>query len=275
VIPKVPSSKKNSRLQPQGGGILLRSAEDDRGACTISADGGLPPCDSDAIPIRGWAMQARMVVRFVSLLSVFGCILMGGAGTVRFWQAWAFLALMGGGSLAMVIYLARRDPALLERRLRRREERPVQKVFHITATGTWLLSFLIAGLDHRYGWSPVLPWWVCALGLATVVWGFYVTFATARANTFASATIGLEKDQRVIATGPYGIVRHPMYAGIVLLMTGMPVGLGSVAALTMSAAMIGLLIVRLVDEEKLLRAELPGYGEYCARVKWRLAPGLY
>jgi protein-S-isoprenylcysteine O-methyltransferase Ste14 len=223
----------------------------------------------------GWTMKAQMVVRLVVLLSLFGGILMGAAGTIHFWQAWAFLALMGGGSLAMVIYLARRDPALLERRLRRQEQRPVQKVFHYTATSTWLLGFLIAGLDHRYGWSPVLPWWLCALGLAGGAWGFYLTFATARANTFASATIGLEKDQRVISTGPYGIVRHPMYSGIAALMTGMPIGLGSLAGLAASAIMIALLVIRLLDEEKLLRVELPGYAEYCARVKWRLAPGVY
>jgi protein-S-isoprenylcysteine O-methyltransferase Ste14 len=220
-------------------------------------------------------MKARTIVRFVVLLSLFGCLLMGGAGTIHFWQAWAFLALMGGGSLAMVIWLGRRDPALLERRMRRNEERPVQKVFHTTATITWLLSFLIAGLDRRLGWSPALPWWLCAVGLAAVAWGFYVTFATARANTFASATIGLEKDQRVISTGPYGIVRHPMYSGIALLMTGMAIGLGSVAALAGSAVMIVLLVIRLRDEEKMLRAELPGYAEYCARVQWRLAPGVY
>jgi protein-S-isoprenylcysteine O-methyltransferase Ste14 len=220
-------------------------------------------------------MKAQMVVRFVVLMSLFGGILMGSAGTIRFWQAWAFLALMGGGSLAMVVYLARRDPALLERRLRRQEQRPVQKVFHYTATVTWLLSFLIAGLDHRYGWSPVLPWWLCALGLAAAAWGLYVTFATARANTFASATIGLEKDQQVISTGPYGIVRHPMYSGIAALMLGMSIGLGSLAALAASALLIALLVIRLLDEEKMLRVDLPGYAEYCARVRWRLAPGVY
>ncbi|HTW49248.1 MAG TPA: isoprenylcysteine carboxylmethyltransferase family protein [Acidobacteriaceae bacterium] len=220
-------------------------------------------------------MKAQIVVRFVVMLALLGCILMGAAGTVRFWQAWAFLALMGGGSIAMVVYLALRDPALLERRMRREEKRPMQKVFHYTVMSAWLLAFLLSGLDRRYGWSPVLPWWACALGLAAVAWGLAITFATLRANTFASATIELEKDQRVVSTGPYGIVRHPMYSGIVAIMAGMPIGLGSVAALAASAIMIAMLIIRLLDEEKLLRAELPGYAEYCARVKWRLAPGVY
>ena len=223
----------------------------------------------------GWAMEARLVLRFVVLMALFGCILMGAAGTVRYWQAWAFVALMGGGGFATAIYLARRDPALLERRLRREEERPVQRVFHYTAMSAWLLAFVLAGLDRRFRWGPAVPWWVCALGLAAVATGFYVTFATLRENTFASATIGVEKDQRVIATGPYRIVRHPMYSGIVVLMLGMPLGLGSVAALAASAMMVSMFVVRLLDEEKMLRAALPGYAEYCARVKWRLAPGLY
>ena len=224
---------------------------------------------------RGWAMKARMVVRFVTLTILFGCILMGTAGTVRFWQAWAFLALLGGGSAALAVYLVRRDPALLERRMRREEQRPVQKVFHYSTISAWLLAFLLAGLSRRYGWSPVLPWWVCAVGLAVVAWSFAINYATLRANTFASATIRLEENQRVISTGPYRIVRHPMYSGIAVLVVGMPIALGAVAALAASAIMIAMLVLRLLDEEKLLRAELPGYAEYCARVKWRLAPGVY
>jgi protein-S-isoprenylcysteine O-methyltransferase Ste14 len=220
-------------------------------------------------------MKARIFVRYVALLALLGCMLMGTAGTVRFWQAWVFLVLMGSGSVAMVIYLARRDPALLQRRLRREEQRPVQKAFHYTVMSAWVLTFLLAGLSRRYGWGPALPWWLCALGFAAVAWGFAVTFATLRANTFASATIGLEKDQRVISTGPYRFVRHPMYSGIAVLLLGMPIALGSVAALATSAIMIAMLVIRLLDEEKLLRAELPGYADYCARVRWRLAPGVF
>lgn len=220
-------------------------------------------------------MHTKVVVRFVMLVIVFGCLLMGAAGTMRYWQAWVFVALMAGGSLGSMIDLQLHDPALLERRLRRREQRPVQKIFHSLAIGTWLLTFLLAGLNHRYGWEPAAPLWACVLGLVAVACGFAVVFATLRANTFASATIGLEKDQRVISTGPYRFVRHPMYAGIAILLVGMPVGLGSVIALAASAVLIGMLVVRLLDEEKLLRAELPGYAEYCARVRWRLAPRVY
>jgi protein-S-isoprenylcysteine O-methyltransferase Ste14 len=220
-------------------------------------------------------MHARYVVRFVILMILFGCLLMGAAGTIRYWQAWAFLAVMGSGALGSVMDLQHRDPALLQRRLRRQEQRPVQRVFHFTAMGAWLLAFLLAGLEHRYGWGPVLPLWACILGLAAVASGFAVTFATLRTNTFASATIGLEKDQQVISAGPYRFVRHPMYSGIVVLMLGMPIALGSVTALSASAIFIAMLVLRLLDEEKLLRAELPGYAEYCARVRWRLVPKVY
>ncbi len=220
-------------------------------------------------------MIARYVVRFLTLIILFSCILMGAAGTIRYWQAWAFLVLMGSGSLASVIYLQRRDPALLERRLRRQEQRPVQKVFHGSVMGAWLLTFLLAGLNRRFGWDPVLPRWACVLGLVAVVCGFAITFVSLRANTFASATIGLEKDQRVIATGPYRFVRHPMYSGMAVLVLGMPIGLGSVTALVTSVIVIAMLVLRLLDEEKLLRADLPGYSQYCARVRWRLAPKVY
>ncbi len=220
-------------------------------------------------------MNAKYVVRFVTLTIVFGGILMSAAGTIRYWQAWAFLALMGSGSLGSAIYLQRRDPMLLERRMRQEEQRPVQKVFHGSVIAAWLLGLVLAGLNRRYGWEPVLPRWACVLGLAALACGFAITFASLRANTFASSTIGLEKDQRVIATGPYRLVRHPMYSGMAVLVLGMPIELGSVTALATSLILIAMLVVRLLDEEKLLRAELPGYAEYCARVRWRLVPNVY
>lgn len=220
-------------------------------------------------------MKARIVVRFATVLVLLGCLVLGAAGTVRYWQGWAGVALLGGCSVAAAAYLMRRDPALLERRMRREEQRPVQKVFHYLAMCAWLLCFLLAGLGRRFGWGPVLPWWVCVLGLAAVVWGFWITFATLRANTFAAATIGIERNQHVICAGPYRIVRHPMYSGITAVVVGMSIGLGSVAALATSAIMIGALVFRLLDEEKLLRAELPGYAQYCERVHWRLAPGVF
>jgi len=220
-------------------------------------------------------MKARIVVRYVILLTLFAGILMGAAGTVRYWQGWAFLAVMGGGGFAMVVYLARRDPALLQRRMQRQEQRPVQRLVHYGGMAVWLLAFLLAGLDRRRGWGPELPWWASALGLLAVAWGYWVTFATLRVNTFAGATIGLEKNQHVIASGPYRMVRHPMYAGIAVLILGMPIGLGSVVALAAAGIMILLLVIRLLDEEKMLRLDLPGYAEYCARVRWRLAPGVF
>lgn len=220
-------------------------------------------------------MKARDVVRFVIVMVLLGCLLMGAAGTIRYWQAWAFLALMGSGSLASLVYLRRRDPALLERRLRRQEQRPVQKVFHYSAMGTWLLALLVAGLNRRCGWDPVMPLWVCILGLVAVACGFVVTFATLRTNTFASATIGVEKDQKVVSTGPYRYVRHPMYSGMAVLVLGMPIALGSMWALAAVVILVAMLVLRLLDEEKLLRADLPGYLEYCARVRWRLVPMVY
>jgi protein-S-isoprenylcysteine O-methyltransferase Ste14 len=169
------------------------------------------------------------------------------------------------------------DPALLARRMRAgptAEHRPAQRIIATLSFGAIIAVVVLGGLDRRFGWSDV-PAGVVLLGDLLVVLGLYVTLLVLRANTFAGASIEIAADQRVISTGPYAIVRHPMYAGALVMAAGIPLALGSWPGLALVAALVPVLVWRIRDEESMLRAELPGYAAYTARVRWRLLPGLW
>jgi protein-S-isoprenylcysteine O-methyltransferase Ste14 len=137
-----------------------------------------------------------------------------------------------------------------------------------------LIAFLLPGLDHRFGWSHT-PLWLTTVAEAFVLGGYLMIFWTLKSNSFAASTIRVESSQRVISTGPYGIVRHPMYMGVDIWLLFTPVALGSYFALPVFALLIPLIVVRLLNEEKVLRQELPGYSEYCLRTRFRLVPYLW
>ena len=214
------------------------------------------------------------LLRFGSGALVLGALLFAPAGTLRWWEAWLFLATLFLPMSLVVRHLLRNDPALLERRMEHGEERARQKAIVRTTSVLWLLTFLIPGLDHRFGWSSV-PAWVVLVADGLVLTGYLMFFLTVRENSFASRTIRVEEGQQVTSSGPYVIVRHPMYLGISLMMLSAPVALGSwwtlIPALTTPPA----LMLRIVDEEKELITELPGYAEYAGRVRWRLIPGVW
>jgi protein-S-isoprenylcysteine O-methyltransferase Ste14 len=220
-------------------------------------------------------MKVNIVLRFAVVLTLIGIILFASAGTVHYWQGWVFLAVSAVANLMIVAYLFRRNPALLERRMQRKELRPLQRWFQRAGMLSWIGAVTLAGLDRRFGWTKPLPGWITALAFLLLAASYVVIFEVMRVNAFASATIELQPEQKVIASGPYAIVRHPMYSGIVLMMLAVPPALSSWVALVCSGIMIAALVVRLLDEETMLRTELPGYGEYCTRVHWRLAPGVF
>jgi protein-S-isoprenylcysteine O-methyltransferase Ste14 len=220
-------------------------------------------------------MTGRVVLRFIFVLALIGAILFASNGSLHYWQGWMFLAVNLVLNAAIVGYLAKYDPILLQRRLERRERRQVQKWFQALGMVSWLGSLALSGVDHRFGWSGRLPGWVSVMGEIVLIAGYALIFAVLRANRFAAATIGVEAEQKVITMGPYTVVRHPMYSGITLMVLGVPPALGSWLGWAFSVGMIAMLVIRLQDEERLLRSELPGYAEYFARVKWRLAPGVY
>jgi protein-S-isoprenylcysteine O-methyltransferase Ste14 len=196
------------------------------------------------------------------------------ARTIHYWQAWVYLSIFTGASLFTTLYLMRKDPALLKRRMRggpMAEKRAVQKFIMLCALVGFVALLVVPALDHRFGWSSVPPYGV-ALGDLLVAIGLYFVFLVYRENTFTSATIEVAKNQKVITTGPYAIVRHPMYASGFLYLLGTPLALGSYWGLLALAAMMPFLIWRLFDEERFLANNLPGYSEYQTKVRHHLVP---
>jgi protein-S-isoprenylcysteine O-methyltransferase Ste14 len=186
------------------------------------------------------------------LAAAMGLVLFLPAGTIRWWEAWVYLGIFFGASIVITIYLMRHDPALLQRRLAAgptAEKEPAQKIIMLIASVGFISILVVPALGYRYSW-PTTPAYVVFLGDALTAVCFGITFLAYRENTFASATIGIAQDQRVISTGPYSIVRHPMYAGGLLLFTGTPLALGSYWGLVASAAVLPALIWRLLDEER-------------------------
>jgi protein-S-isoprenylcysteine O-methyltransferase Ste14 len=216
--------------------------------------------------------------RGIALLAiVMGLGLFSMAGTVRYWQAWVYLAAFFGAAVAVTLYLAKHDPALLERRLSAgpsAEKEQSQKIIMTIASVGFIALLVIPALDHRFAWSSV-PLYVVVVGDILTLASFYIIFLVYRENTFTSATIEVAADQRVISTGPYAVVRHPMYAGSLPLLVGTPLALGSYWGLLALAAMMPALIWRLFDEERFLSQNLAGYAEYCVMVRWRLIPRVW
>src|SRR5262249_52795819 len=159
-------------------------------------------------------LSARAWVALAALAAVMGLLLFVPAGTLRYWQAWVYLAIFTGASALTTRDLASRDPALLERRMRggpMAEKRPPQRIIMLGASSGFIAILVVSGLDHRFRWSAA-PLGAVVAGNVLVAIGFYLIFRVYRENTFTSATIEVSEDQRVISTGPYAIVRHPMYA---------------------------------------------------------------
>jgi protein-S-isoprenylcysteine O-methyltransferase Ste14 len=199
------------------------------------------------------------------------------AGTLDYWQAWTFLAVYFAASLALTLYLMKKDPKLLERRMRggpTAEKEPVQKIIMMFASLGFIGLLVVPALDHRFGWSHMTPL-VALAGDALVAIGWLAIFFVFKENSFTAATIELAPGQKVISTGPYALVRHPMYAGALVMLAGIPVALGSWWGLLIIVAIVPALIWRLLDEEKFLARHLPGYVEYQNRVRYRLIPRVW
>lgn len=205
---------------------------------------------------------------------VMGVLLFVPARTVRYWQGWVYLSIITGASTLITLDLMRHDPMLLERRMRggpTAERRPVQRLIMLCMSIGFIALLVVPALDFRFKWSAV-PFSGVVVGNILVVTGFYFISLVYRENTFTSAIIEVTEDQKVISTGPYAIIRHPMYASASLYILGTPLALGSYWGLVVLGAIMPLLLWRLFDEERFLAKHLPGYTEYQKQVRYRLVP---
>jgi protein-S-isoprenylcysteine O-methyltransferase Ste14 len=219
----------------------------------------------------------RLTASSVSGTVATGLILFWPAGTLHYWQGWLFLAVFTAATIVPTIYLARTNPAALRRRMRvgpRAEARAAQKIIIAGSFVNLFAMMAFSAFDHRMGWSTV-PVWVCLLGDVLVAAGLGIAMLVIIENSYAAATVTVEAGQTVASGGLYKLVRHPMYVGDVIMMLGVPLALGSYWGLLFVIPGVAVLVFRILDEEKLLTHELPGYREYAQRVRYRLVPTVW
>jgi protein-S-isoprenylcysteine O-methyltransferase Ste14 len=216
---------------------------------------------------------ATAIIGFVVLCT----IIFVSAGTLADWRGWAFVIVFTASTNIIAVYLAIKDPVLLERRVNAgpsAETRPLQRALIVLAFLGCVSLLSVSALDHRFGWTRV-PAWLSVLGDVLVALGLMINLIVLRENTFAASTIGMMEHQSVISTGPYAVVRHPLYLGILVMMIGVPLALGSLWGLAFLALNVPILVARVLDEEAMLRQRLDGYLEYASKVRHRLAPGIW
>ncbi|MCW2653414.1 MAG: hypothetical protein QOE41_2275 [Mycobacterium sp.] len=207
-------------------------------------------------------------------LVAFGLLLFLPAGTFAYWQAWVFIAVFTILTTVASVYLLLNDPAALRRRMHAgpvAETRMVQKIVITGALLTLPAVMVFSALDHRFGWSPV-PATVSVIGDVLVAVGLGIAVFVVIQNSYAAANITVESGQKVVSTGLYAIVRHPMYVGTLVMMVGLPLALGSWWGLVILVPCLIGLAFRILDEEKMLEQELDGYREYTRSVHHRLLP---
>src|ERR1700733_11260631 len=222
-------------------------------------------------------IAAKTILGFANLIFLLAIALFAPAWTLRFWQALLYLLLFASSSAAITVYLWKRDQALLSRRVSAgpiAEKSRAQQIIQLFASIGFLAILVVPSLDHRFSWSHV-PLWVVLAGDLLVVLGFYIVFKVFCVNTFTSATVEVNEQQTVISRGPYAFVRHPMYSGALIMLLGTPLALASWWGLFAFVLMVAVIVIRLLDEEKFLLANLPGYAEYVARVRYRLMPSVW
>lgn len=219
----------------------------------------------------------RAFLGLAFLLLVLAAALFLSAGSFAYWQAWLYLAVFGICTLLITLYLIRNDQALLAGRVTAgpvAETQRSQQIIQGLASLFFIGLFIVPGLDYRFGWSNI-PVVLSLLADGLVALGFYIVFRVFRENSFTRGTIEVSADQKVITTGPYRVVRHPMYAGAFLLILATPIALGSWVALPFALPLILVIVIRLLDEEKFLSANLNGYTDYLHQVRFRIIPGIW
>jgi protein-S-isoprenylcysteine O-methyltransferase Ste14 len=225
-------------------------------------------------PLSRTTLLSMSLARFLAGIILIGCMLFIPAGTLRFWEAWLYMGLLFTPLAIVGVVLFIKDPELLERRMRMRERQPTQKRVIAASSLVLMAVYLIPGFDRRYDWSTVPPTLVF-LADFLVLLGYLLFVLTLRENRYASRVVEVQDSQVAISSGPYALVRHPMYLAIIVIFTLSPLALGSYWALIPVLLLPVVLVTRIEAEEQLLRRDLTGYDEYCQKVKYRLLPFIW
>jgi protein-S-isoprenylcysteine O-methyltransferase Ste14 len=196
------------------------------------------------------------------------------AGSLAYWQAWLYLVVLFTPLCFVVVYLLKNEPDLLERRMHFKEPEKEQQIIIKSSYLSFFLAYILPGFDFRFGWSSV-PVWLVILSTILVLAGYLFVVYVFRENRYASRVVEVDKEQTVISTGPYALVRHPMYFGVAVMYLFSPLALGSYWAVIPALFTIPVLVFRLLNEEKVLERDLAGYAEYQAKVKYHLFPGVW
>jgi len=215
-----------------------------------------------------------VIFRFFLLIIIFGLMFFLPAGTIQYWQAWIFCGILFIPMIFVLIYLLKNNPELLERRMKMKEKEKPQKLIIKLSMLVFITAFIIPGLDYRLNWSDV-PLTVIIIADVIIFLGYLLFFFVLKENSYASRIIEVENDQIVISTGPYAIIRHPMYLAVLLIYVFSPLALGSYWAMLAIFPLPILIVFRIINEEKVLIKKLPGYKVYTQRVKYRLIPFIW
>jgi protein-S-isoprenylcysteine O-methyltransferase Ste14 len=220
-------------------------------------------------------LRRQVIIRFGLAAVLIPIILYVLAGTLRYWQGWLYGMVLIVPMLATVNYLLKHEPELLERRMKYREKESEQQAIISIGTIIFVVGFIAIAVDLRlHGLDTVPISWILA-GDAGVFLGYLLVLWVFKENSYASRTIEVVEGQRVITSGPYAIIRHPMYLGVLLIYLLTPIALGSLWAVPIFSLFIPLLVWRIIAEEKILLRDLPGYSEYCRVRKYRLLPHIW
>lgn len=219
-------------------------------------------------------LKKKIIIRFAMSPIFLGIFLFLPAGSFKFWEAWIYCMILLVPATFSVIYFLKRSPELLERRLKLKEREKEQKLIVMLSSVVFFIGFIIPGLDYRFHWSEVPAYLVIAADVFVLL-GYLIVFLALKENMYASRVVEVDKEQKVISTGPYAIVRHPMYSGTILMFLSTPIALGSFWALIPSLLIPILIVYRILNEEKILLKELSGYKEYCRKTHYRLLPFIW
>jgi protein-S-isoprenylcysteine O-methyltransferase Ste14 len=220
------------------------------------------------------SLLRKILLRFSFLPLVLALLIFLPAGTLHFWQVYVYFGILVIPMIFVLFYFLKTDPKFLERRTRAKEKEKEQIHIAILSTLIFLAGFILPGLDKRFNWSEV-PVYIVIVADSIILLGYLIIFFVFRQNSYASRIIEVGEEQKVISTGLYSVVRHPMYVGVLIMYIPTPIALGSYWGLIPFVFLPLSLALRILNEEKVLSEKLPGYKDYCKKTRYRLLPYIW